>query len=124
MTSTLCRIAFAVLFATALPFSVCADEDEGVTVRASKLQETLVGRSASGVPIYDVSATRVVSCKDLDLSTDAGLASLRVRVRDAAADACDEIERFYPDARPGKYRCVRTATRSTMREVRELVAAR
>jgi UrcA family protein len=124
MTSTLCRVAFAVLFATVVPFSVLAGEDEGVTVRAPKLQETLVGRSTTGAFVYDVSATRVVNSSDLDLATEDGLALLRVRVRDAAADACDEIERFYPNAQPGKYQCVKLATQRTMREVRELVAAR
>lgn len=124
MTSTLCRVGFAVLFAAMIPFSVLADEEEGLTVRAPKLEKTLVGWSDLGAPIYSISATRVVNCSDLDLSTDEGLALLRSRVRDAAADGCDEIGRFHPDAQPGEYQCVKLATQSAMREVRKLVAAR
>lgn len=124
MTSTLRRVGLAALFAALVPFSVVAGEDEGVTVRASKLQETLVGKSALGAPIYSISATRVLDCSDLDLSTDDGLAVLRARVRDAAADACDEIGRSHPNAQPGEYQCVKLATNRTMREVGELIAAR
>lgn len=123
MTSKLCRVGSAVLFLALVPFAALAGENEEITVYALGLQETRVGQSAFGAPVYDIAVTRSVDSSDLDLSTDGGLALLEARVRDAAAGACDEIERFYPNARPGKYQCVKLATQRTMQEVDERLAA-
>jgi UrcA family protein len=53
-------------------------------------------RSAIGAPIREYYAQRVVSYSDLDLATPWGRDTLRMRVRAAARDACDELDRLHP----------------------------
>ena len=54
------------------------------------------GRSAIGAPIEDVSTTRVVYFRDLDVDTPYGADRLRSRIQQAARSACDELDAMYP----------------------------
>jgi UrcA family protein len=73
--------------------------------------------SATGAPIEQVSASRVVRYGDLDLSRHWGVRELRARIERAAQSACDELDNAYPltgwDNRP----CVRDAVREAMYQV-------
>lgn len=72
-------------------------EDEGVTVTAPRH----VGRSAIGADIDLVSASRTVRYDDLDVDTGYGAHLLKARIERAARDACDQLDRDYPDAADG-----------------------
>ena len=61
---------------------------EGITVRP---HHRVVGRSAIGAPIEEITASRVVSYRDLDLSSDYDAHILKVRIERAAQSACDEL---------------------------------
>lgn len=63
---------------------------EVVTVEA--VREIVVGTSTIGAPIRELSIRSRVSYADLDLTTDAGVSTLRKRVKDAAASACNDIK--------------------------------
>jgi UrcA family protein len=53
-------------------------------------------RSENGIPTQRVYASRVVHFDDLDLSTSWGVHRLHSRVVRAATDACDELDRLWP----------------------------
>ena len=64
-----------------------------------------------------------MSYSDLDLGTKAGAAALEKRVQAAAAAACKEVRRVYPEAEPGDSACAKNAVDEAMVRVREVVAA-
>jgi UrcA family protein len=66
-----------------------------VTVRAPRLvQHSSVG--AGGLTVEQLSLTRKVSFADLNLDTPEGKAALKVRIRDNAREACQELTSRYP----------------------------
>ena len=66
----------------------------GVTVYARPYERD----AATGANIDVVRASRVVDTRDLDLSTNWGLHTLRIRVDRAASDACEQLDRHYEGA--------------------------
>ncbi|HEX7760247.1 MAG TPA: UrcA family protein [Caulobacteraceae bacterium] len=63
------------------------DTVAGVTVRPYRHE-----RSAIGAPIDTITASRVVSYRDLDLSNAYDAHILKVRIERAARSACDELD--------------------------------
>jgi UrcA family protein len=53
-------------------------------------------RTVDGIPTERVYASRVVPFDDLDLSTGWGVRELHYRVARAATDACDQLDRQWP----------------------------
>jgi UrcA family protein len=72
--------------------------------------------AATGAPVERVSASRVVSYTDLDLTTDWGVHELHYRIVRAAQDACDSIDRHYDVMEPGDRECVANAVRDAMHQ--------
>lgn len=81
--------------------------------------------SSTGVEL--VSESRMVSFGDLNLSNPADAQTLENRVRQAAADACSDIETRYPKADyrpiPANQDCAGNAIKQAMVTVRQLEAA-
>jgi UrcA family protein len=102
---------------------VLADDMGEVTVQASRVVSKTVGKTASGIPIVDVSLSYGVSAKDLDLASHSGAMELQKRVSDAAAAACKELSRQYPASTPSDAECVKAATAKAMVKVNEMLAA-
>ena len=103
---------------------VLAQEPAEVTVVATRLVSAKVASASStGVPIVDVSLSYGVSTVGLDLPSHEGASQLEIRVKDAAAAACKEVGRQYPDAMPSDEECMRIATKKAMKRVHELVRA-
>ena len=76
--------------------------------------------SATGADIDVVQASRVVDTQDLDLSTNWGMHALNVRVDRAAREACNEIDRRYPDTvLDDNATCVSHAVDRAMGEVQD-----
>lgn len=125
MTRILIAAAGVLLTSTFLATAVRAQDMGEITVQASRAVVTTVGKSASGVPIQDISLSYGVSTKGLDLASYAGATELKKRVADAAAAACDEIKRQYPN-RPSSttdIECVKTASDKAMVQANALIAA-
>jgi len=81
----------------------------GVTVYAHPYRQE---RAPNGAPIERLQVSRVVAVDDLDLSTGYGQHILRERVRRAATDACNELDRmpgYIPDARDSDVDCYHRA---------------
>ncbi len=104
--------------------SLAQSAPEEITVQARRITSTTVtGRTASGIPIVDVSLSYGVSAEGLDLATNSGATALGDRVKDAAAAACKEIGQKYPDSTPNEAECARDATHRAMVRVNELVTS-
>jgi UrcA family protein len=111
----------AALFASG---AALAQDVQEVKVQATRVMSTkLAGRTASGIPILNISLSYGVSTAGLDLATHSGALELETRVKDAAAAACKEIGRKYPDATPSDAACAKDASAKAMVRVHELVAA-
>ncbi len=116
-------VAAALVAGVAVAQGVAEVKVEATRVISGGMTAKTVGRSSSGVPIKEISLSYRVSSEGLDLSTKTGAAALEQRVKDAAADACKEIGRQYPDATPGDAACAKTAADQAMAKVHEVVAA-
>jgi UrcA family protein len=96
---------------------------EATRVIASPITAKAVGKTASGIPIKDITLSYGVTSEGLDLSTHTGALAFEQRVKDAAEQACQEIGRQYPDATPGDAECAKTAANAAMTQVHAAVAA-
>jgi len=70
--------------------------------------------STIGAPIQTVSIVRLVSKADLDLRSGAGARALRIRVRNAARDACEAIDDVAPIGDQDSVNCYQTALQGGM----------
>ena len=122
MTRNLFRNTLFVFAAASFAGGAVAQPPQEITVEAPRIEMTQVGRP-SIARVLELTLTQRVGCEDLDLSTHTGMAELERRVRMAAQEACEEIARKYPRARPSDLMCAGHATREAMVEVRELLAA-
>jgi UrcA family protein len=84
-----------------------------------------VGRTYSGEPIQQMQLTQRVSYRDLNLSTPAGVAALKRRIRYTARAACQQLTSQYSLAlwRTSNADCVNDAIQSAMSQVPLAVAS-
>jgi len=115
--------AAALIAGVALGQGIPEVKVQATRVISSAITAKTVGKTASGVPIKDVTLSYGVSSEGLDLSTKTGAAAFEQRVKDAAEQACKDIGRQYPDATPSDAECARAATDQAMVRVHELVAS-
>jgi UrcA family protein len=96
---------------------------EEVEVEATRILSTKVaGRTATGVPIVNISLSYGVNIADLDLASREGADELERRVHDAAHAACKEISRQHPDTTPDDAACANAAANRAMVKARDLIA--
>ncbi len=122
MRTKLIAIAAGVC-ATSLLAGLAMGEATEVTVQANRAVETHVGKTATGIPIVNVSLGYGVSYAGLDLASHTGAMQLEKRVSDAAKAACQELTHLYPDAMPDEITCAKAATEKAMVKVHALEAA-
>jgi len=111
-------VGAGIVLATGLGF---AQEPSQVTVEAARSVQ--VGRTASGVPIEQITLTRRVGYSDLDLTTHAGATELEKRVNDTATAACKELDRLYPLTAPSAGTCAKSAADGAMKQVHTAIEA-
>jgi UrcA family protein len=121
---TLQSQAIALMATALLSGGALAQQIEGITVQASRVEKMEVGRTSSGLPVWVLSVDHVVSYADLDLTTAEGMATLKSRIREAARHGCREIGMDEPTAQPEDWVCTKLATKEAMDKVNALVAAR
>jgi UrcA family protein len=82
------------------------------------------GKTASGVPIVDMSVSYGVSYSGLDLASAVGAAEIEKRVNDAAKEACKEITAQRPLVRftTSDAECAKAAADKAMVKARALIA--
>lgn len=91
-----------------------------VIVETHRAVQTTVGKTASGVPIVDVSLGYTVSSKGLDIGTAIGARAFEARVSDAAKAACHDLGQRYPNSTPSDDECAKAATDKAMAKVHQL----
>ncbi|HWJ05614.1 MAG TPA: UrcA family protein [Steroidobacteraceae bacterium] len=94
---------------------------EVVTVEA--VREIVVGKSAIGAPIKELSIRSRVSYADLDLTTPAGVQALEKRVRDTAVSTCKEIKVDVPAEGSTVDKCIKEALDGAAPQINAAVAA-
>jgi UrcA family protein len=67
-----------------------------VTVRAPRVVEHSSTVGANGLAVEQLTLTRMVSFADLNLDTSQGKVALKLRIRDNAREACQELASRYP----------------------------
>lgn len=94
-----------------------------ITISASVTSKKIISTSSSGVPTEEVSVTRRVSYSDLDLSTYAGTAALKQRVKDAAQLSCKQLDELYPLEQPAARACVNEAVAAANEQIEAAITA-
>jgi UrcA family protein len=94
---------------------------EVVTVEA--VREIVVGKSAIGAPIKELSIRSRVSYADLDLATPAGVQALEKRVRDTAVSTCKEIKIDVPAEGSSVDKCIKEALEGATPQINSAVEA-
>ena len=96
---------------------------EVVTVEA--IREVIVGKSAIGAPIKELSIRSRVSFADLDLTTPQGASTLEKRIRDAATSSCNEIKTGFDLSVDGwtVNKCIDAAVAGAMGQAQTAIAA-
>lgn len=114
--SLLCAGASA-LALIATPALAQSYNDE-IIVGPPTVERHTTGRSSSGIPIEEMSITRVVSARDLDLRYDADVHELHRRISVTARAMCDDLDRASSGLMITSDReCVRDAVRDAMAQV-------
>lgn len=120
-------IALSALAAPAFAQSVKSNVyyyDE-ITVVAPYVHRERTGRSASGIPIEELTLQRVVDTSGLDLRSNSDVEELYRRIEYTAREACAEVERASRGAPITTEReCVREATRDAISQADALIYAR
>ena len=120
--STIAPLLMAAAAAAALAgASAYGQAMEVVTVEA--VREIVVGKSAIGAPIKELSIRSRVSYADLDLATPAGMQALEKRVRDTAVSTCKEIKVDVPAEGSTVDKCIKAAVDGATPQINAAVEA-
>jgi UrcA family protein len=98
--------------------------EEVIVTAPREVTRTRVGRSRIGAPIEEITVSLHVPINDLDLRKTQDDDMLNQRVRDAAADACGEIDSKFPlSSSPSQTRdCIRRTVRATNAQIAAAIA--
>jgi UrcA family protein len=102
---------------------VAAEAISEVTISASREAKIIVGHSASGAPIEEITLTRHVGYSDLDLKSKAGADALEKRVAETAKAACEELDKHYPLMQKSSPDCAKASNAEAMVQVKAAIAA-
>jgi UrcA family protein len=103
--------------------AVAQDVQEIVVTARGDVAVKQAGRSATAVPIVDMSISYGVSYAGLDLASAVGAAKLETRVHEAAKEGCKDIsaKRPFQEFTTSEADCVKSAADKAMLKVHELV---
>jgi UrcA family protein len=100
---------------------------EEVTVFAPYVVTKTVSKKPKSIPVTTINMSRGISYHGLDLTSDADVATLESRVKQAADDICNELDKRYSRgnfARVDQDKdCAKNAADSALTEIRLVVAA-
>ena len=116
-------IALSAMFAATAATAADTQVTGEVTVQAERPTAKVVGRSQIGAPVISTGVQYRVSYSDLDLSIPSNAKVLKTRVRDAAREACADLDKLYPISTSGSNECSQKAEEGTMPQVLSAIAA-
>lgn len=96
-------------------------EDEVIVVTPGVGRYSTGERTAIGAEIDIVTTQRLVASNDLDLRYDRDAEELRRRIRAAAIDACNEVERQIDVSLTSDRECIRDAVRDAEQQADALI---
>ena len=73
-------------------------QSEEMTIYAPHVYHRPLGRTSTGIPVEEMSLSRVVDYSDLNLRRWRDVQRLHERIREAAYATCHELNRQYPEA--------------------------
>ncbi len=125
MTKMVTTLVAASLAAGLIGIAVAAEPLGEVTVQASRVMKTTVGRTSSGIPIVDSTLSYGVSYADLNLTKHADVVTLQTRVKDAAKKACTQLGHLFPvtQFQQTDAECTKAAADKALAKVDELAGA-
>jgi UrcA family protein len=97
-----------------------------ITVEADhQVQKRQVGTTYTGIPIEEVSLTRHVGFRDLDLNSPSGRAELDKRIKEVAKEACKQLQTLYPleQWETDTDTCIANAVKSAKAQEQAIVAS-
>ncbi len=107
--------------------SLVIDNDIVVTAPRA-IQKQDLGRSNSGAPIEQVSLSRTVPYRDLDLTRVNDVRILDDRIMFTAKEACEQLNKLYPSATypilDANRDCYKDAVKEAMKQKNMLVGVR
>jgi UrcA family protein len=125
MNKILLGMSIGVAASICLGSIAVAQDLQEIVVTGKALTVKPAGKTASGVPIVDMSITYGVSYAGLDLALAVGAAEIEKRVNDAAKEVCKEITAQRPllQFTTSEAECAKAAADKAMVKVHELEAA-
>lgn len=125
------RFLGAIVFLSSVTFPVvaqsAAEPAEEVTVFAPYVVKKTVTRQVRSIPVTTINMSRAISYHGMDLTSDSEVAALEARVKQAAEDVCNELDKRYPKSAyipvAEDKDCAKNAAENAMAEVRIVVAA-
>ena len=103
--------------------SYAADKPQTVSVTANVVTRRVVGRSAIGAPVEEVTLTHRVGYADVNIATHTGAVALERRGHEAARLGCRQLARLYPSAQERQAQCIPRAVSDASRGVHEAITA-
>lgn len=104
-----------------LTSSAFADDLPTITIGAV-MTKTHIGTSSSGIPLEEITVTHRVSYADLNLTTQAGAAELKRRVKETARAACKQLDELYPLEAKNVRECTNIALAKVSPQVENAIA--
>ena len=125
MNKILLGIGIGIATSISLASLSVADELQEIVVTGSAMAVKPIGKTASGVPIVEMSIAYGVSYAGLDLASASGSAELEKRVNDAAKEACKSIaaQRPLQQFQTSEADCTKAAVDKAMIKVHQLETA-
>ena len=93
-----------------------------IVIEAGAMTKTVVGHTAIGALIEEVTLTHRVSHADLDLATHSGAIELKQRVKDTARLACEQLDKLYPLEEEEAPCCIRQVVEHASIQVDDAIA--
>jgi UrcA family protein len=115
-------LALSAMFAATAANASDTPAASDVTVQAERPTTKVVGRTAFA-PVILATVQYRVSYSDLDLSIPANAQLLKDRVRDAAREACGDLDKLYPVAATSASECLRKTEQNAKPQVLSAIAA-
>jgi len=104
--------------------NVLAQPLEEIVVEGSPIVEEHAAKTPFAPGYYKVVMSSRVSYADLDLAKPTDVATLELRIKEAATVVCDKLGKAYPDSGPNTKECAKRAADKALAEAKKVAASR
>jgi UrcA family protein len=118
------RTGLYALLATGCGIAALAMGQPMETLTVEAVREVKIAQTATGIPVSEITVRSRVDYADLDLTTDAGVKTLKDRIRAAAGSACKEMNVRVPAEGSSVETCTKEAVKGAMVQADTVIAAK